>query len=111
MPADNRQILSKKLQALPYADFRAGHLELLGSLGYQSDKIMPVPKADPAQFILRAESSSRVTINKGKAKFGDWEKADILFQLTDEELSGQTSLFEADGAKAATPAILPVFCN
>ena len=95
MPEETRQILRKRLQALPSADFRGGHLELLDSLGYQSDKIMPVPKADPAQFILMAESGSGVPINKDKAKFGDWEKADILFQLTDEELSGQTSLFKA----------------
>ena len=59
MPVDTRQILKKRLQALPAADFRDGHLELLDSLGYQSDKIMPVPKADPAQFILMAESGSR----------------------------------------------------
>ena len=95
MPTDTRQILRKKLQALPSADFRDGHLELLDSLGYRSDKIMPIPKADPAQFIQMAESGSGVTVDKGKAKFADWKKADILFQLTDEELSGQTSLFES----------------
>ena len=95
MPVDTRQILSRRLQALPAADFRDGHLEFLDSLGYHSDKIMPVPKADPTQFIQIAESASRESINKDKAKFSDWEKADILFQLTDEELSGQTSLFKA----------------
>lgn len=99
MATDTRQILQKKLQALLTSDFREGHLKLLNSLGYSSDKIIPIPKADPTQFIQMAESRSGVTANRGKAKLGDWKKADILFQLTDEELSGQTSLFKATELK------------
>lgn len=99
MPTDIRQHLRKRLQALLSSDFRDGHLKLLETLDYRSDKTMPIPKANPAQFIQIAESGSGANLDRAKAKYEDWKKADILFQLTDEELSGQTSLFDATELK------------
>lgn len=99
MPMDIRLDVLKKLQNLPSSDFREGHIELLNTLGYRSDKTMPIPKANPEKFIQIAESGSGAKIDKAKAKYEDWKKADILFQLTDEELSGQSSLFEATELK------------
>jgi len=99
MATETRPNLRKSLQALPSSDFRDGHLNLLGTLGYRSDKTMPIPKANPALFIQMAEFGSGVSIDKIKAKYEDWRKADILFQLTDEELGGQSSLFEVTELK------------
>lgn len=99
MSTDIRPHLCKKLQALLSSDFRNGHLELLETLGYRSDKTMPIPNANPAQFIQIAENGAGANIDKAKAKYEDWKKVDILFQLTDEELSGQTSLFDATELK------------
>jgi type I restriction-modification system DNA methylase subunit len=79
----------------PGSDFRAGHLALLKTLGYESNKSMPIPDGDPAQFVEFAESNSGQTLHPEKARLKEWLKADILFQLTDEELSGQSSLFQA----------------
>lgn len=95
MTSDLKEQLQSALQALSVADFRIGHLELLETLGYASDKSMPIPAADPAKFVEFAESHSGKQLNPDKAKLSDWTKADILFQLTDDELGGQKSLFDA----------------
>lgn len=99
MSVDIRSQLLQRLQSLLSSDFREGHLDLLKALGYESDKTIPIPEAKPVRFIEIAEAGSGVTIDKIKAKYDDWGKADILFQLTDEELSGQISLFDATELK------------
>ena len=68
---------------------------LLHALGYKSDKTIEIPDSDPQAFLeLLAEHNPNIEINKEKALFDDWLKADILFQLTDEELSHEASLFK-----------------
>lgn len=85
------------LQAFESPPLRDASLALLKILGYQSDKAITVKKSDPEAFLaLLAEHNPDVKINKEKALFNDWKKADILFQLTDEELSKErTSLRES----------------
>ena len=67
--------------------FRASNLAILHALGYSSDKTREIPGSDPEVFQEIAESYSHQKLNTEKAKFADWNKAEILFQLTDEELS------------------------
>jgi len=83
------------VQSIASSDFRVGQLALLKKLGYTSDKQMLVPGADPTLFVEMAESYSSTRLNRDKAKLDEWTKADILFQLTDDELGGQESLFKA----------------
>jgi hypothetical protein len=45
------------------------------------------------------DSPNGDTFDRDKALFADWKKADLLFQLTNEELSGERSLFEATKIK------------
>ncbi len=75
-------------------EFRAAHLALLETLGYSSDKTHAIPEADPAAFAAWLESHGQ-SLNRDKALFTDWTRAELLFQLTDEELSGQQGLFDA----------------
>ena len=91
--------LKSALKAIPSSDFRAGHLELLKALGYTSDKAMPIPGATPSSFVEMAEASTGKRLQPDKARLNEWTKADILFQLTDAELSGQASLFEVTKLK------------
>jgi adenine-specific DNA-methyltransferase len=95
MSPDLQTSIQSALQAIPTADFRDGHLALLLALGYASEKTMPIPGAAPAKFVELAEGNSGQQLHPEKAKLSEWTRADILFQLTDDELSGQSSLFEA----------------
>ena len=82
-------------QAIPAADFRQGHLDLLAALGYKSDKTIPIAGAKPKAFLEMLESNpSGADFDRDKALFNDWTKADLLFQLTDDELSREASLFK-----------------
>ncbi|MDA3807953.1 MAG: Eco57I restriction-modification methylase domain-containing protein [Thiomicrorhabdus sp.] len=88
----------RSLQSFTSMSLHDASIVLLKTLGYKSDKTIPVPDSDPAAFLeLLSEHNPGVTIDKEKALFNDWVKADILFQLTDEELSTQQiSLFKND---------------
>lgn len=90
-----REEIRARLQAFELKSLRDVSLALLKTLGYQSDKTITVAKSDPDAFLeLLAEHNPDVTIEKDKALFNDWKKADVLFQLTDEELSNEASLFK-----------------
>lgn len=99
MPTELKTSIQSALQAIPVSDFRSGHLALLKELGYASDKSMPIPGADPTKFVEMVEANTGKQLNSAKALLKEWTKADILFQLTDEELSGQKSLFDATEIK------------
>lgn len=68
---------------------------LLASLGYQSDRTITLGDSSPASFLqfLRSQSGD-VPFDEKKALFSDWKSIHLLFQLTDEELSGHASLFK-----------------
>jgi len=95
MPTDTRSLLCSKLQAIVSAPLRQASLNLLSTLGYQSDKTVDLGKSKPQAFLdLLAQSNPEAIFDQKKAIFGDWTSADLLFQLTDDELSGETSLFQ-----------------
>ena len=100
MTSDLKQQLQSALQSIPDSDFRAGHLTLLKTLGYTSEKTIPIAGAKPAAFLEMLEANpDGDKFDKKKALFNDWTKADLLFQLTNEELSGERSLFEETDVK------------
>ncbi|MCS1407316.1 MAG: Modification methylase PaeR7I [Verrucomicrobia subdivision 3 bacterium] len=80
--------LRTALQKLRHSDFRDGHLALLKTLGYQSTRTLPIPNADPKRFKEWVEEKAQQKLDENKAKFSDWHHADLLFQLTGEELQG-----------------------
>jgi len=92
-----RVSINTALQSFELAPLREAALSLLNTLGYSSDKTIEIPDSDPQAFLeLLSEHNPDIEINKEKALFEDWLQADILFQLTDEELSHETSLFKDD---------------
>ena len=105
MPTDNtndlRNDIRAALQSFESQPLHDAAIGLLGTLGYRSDKTIEIPDSDPQAFLeLLAEHNPDVGLNKDKALFADWLKADILFQLTDEELSDQNTLFKNDAVNA-----------
>ena len=77
------------------ARLRASSLTLLTALGYRSDRTLPIPGApDPTAFRTLAEAASGKTLHAEKAKFAQWNQAELLFQLTDTEVQTDRSLFQ-----------------
>ena len=105
MPAPNALAdIATALTAFTPATLRASSLTLLAALGYRSDRTLPIPGApDPAAFRSLAEAASGKTLHAEKARFANWTRAELLFQLTDTEVrSDQTLLPDA----ALAPGLL-----
>lgn len=67
----------------------------MSAFGYSSDKTIIVPDGEPGAFLnLIQEHNPDAQFNRDKALFEDWKKAEFLFQLTDQELSQELSLFD-----------------
>lgn len=96
MPAPNALAdIATALTAFAPARLRAASLTLLAALGYRSDRTLPIPGApDPAAFRSMAEAASGKILHAEKAKFAEWNQAELLFQLTDTEVQTDRSLFQ-----------------
>jgi len=96
-----KENLKSALQEFQSVSLYGASITLLKALGYSSNKTIKIPGSEPNAFLnLLAEHNPGVEINREKALFDDWLKADILFQLTDEELSHEASLFKDDSVNA-----------
>ena len=82
-------------QTLPLKDAAR---QLLAELGYQSDKFLVGAGSRPQDFL--ADFASGHAFDQTKALVPEWKSADLLFQLTDQELSRETSLFTDTSVKA-----------
>ena len=98
MNTDTRHQIKTALQAFSGADLRDASIGLLNTLGYQSEKTLDFG-GSPATFLDQFDINPDQAFPKDKALFGDWKEIYLLFQLTDEELSGQRSLFSDTGVK------------
>lgn len=90
---DLRQDIAAALahfQTLPLKD---ASRQLLARLGYKSDKFLAGAGSRPQDFLK--DFASGHPLDEEKALVPEWKSADLIFQLTDEEL--QTTLF-TDGS-------------
>ena len=92
MNADTRQHIQTALQAFSGADLRTASIGLLNSLGYKSEKTLDL-SGSPEAFLDQFDNNPERGFHKEKAIFEDWKEIHLLFQLTDQELSDQNSLF------------------
>jgi hypothetical protein len=74
-------------QSLPLKDAAR---QFLAQLGYQSEKFLVGAGSKPQDFLN--DFASGHPFDQAKALVSEWKSADLLFQLTDEEL--QTTLFK-----------------
>lgn len=66
----------------------------------ETDKTVTLEDSNPQRFFAFIEENNPDSdFDKRKALFADWKSTDLLFQLTDEEISRQTSLFQDDEVK------------
>ena len=77
-----------RFQTLPLKDAAR---QLLARLGYQSDKFIAGAGSTPQDFLDLFGASH--AFDPAKALFAEWQTADLLFQLTDQELSRESALF------------------
>ena len=92
---DHRILISdalRRFQSCPIAEASRG---LLGGLGYSSDRTVHLSDSSPQTFLefIRTNDPGGA-FSEIKALCSEWKSADLLFQLTDEELSAQRSLFK-----------------
>lgn len=82
-------------QTLPLEDAAR---QLLAKLGYNSDKFITGASSSPQAF-LDLFAGDGHAFDKAKALVPEWKSADLLFQLTDQELSRESSLFTDDSVQ------------
>jgi hypothetical protein len=93
-----RTSLKSALAAFASKPLREASLGFFKTLGYSSQRTVVVPKSSPRAFLdLFAKSAP---FDQEKALFADWIAADLLFQLTDQELSPEVALFNETGVSA-----------
>ncbi len=101
-----RSSLQSALSAFATTPLREASLGFFKTLGYASQRTVIVPKSSPRAFLdLFAKTSSTAAgaatpFDQVKALFADWLAADLLFQLTDQELSREDSLFPETGVSS-----------
>ena len=71
--------------------------QFLAKLGYKSDKFFAVAGSSPQAFLDLFAAGH--PFDQAKAIVSEWKSADLLFQLTDQELSRESSLFTDDSVQ------------
>jgi len=95
MPVDLRKAIEGALRQFLTESCARAAKQLLATLGYSSDRSVPIANSKPEVFLDYVRSSSvNVQFNETRALFDDWVSADLLFQLTDDELSSTMPLFK-----------------
>jgi hypothetical protein len=94
--SDIRTSIETDLKAFPSSNLRQASLNLLATLGYSSDKQIELD-GSPASFLEQFKCGDDNFCKK--AMVDDWKEIQLLFQLTDQELSKQQSLFEENDIK------------
>lgn len=96
-----RDAIQTSFAAFSGQPLREAATGLLGTLGYRSDRTVNLGNSTPPVFLdfVRTHAANS-GFSEAKALCADWKSADLLFQLTDEELSGHASLFKETSVNA-----------
>lgn len=89
--------IGQRIQAFGQESLRDSALALLHCLGYQSDRTVQTSNLHD----FRQQFDPQDKLSHPNALLGQWEKAELLFQLTDEELSRSVALFKDDAVRTS----------
>jgi len=92
-----KQAIRQSVLAFAGAPLRKSALSLFATLGYASSRTVETDSV--ADF--RAQFDPDGKLAHPAAMAGEWRAAELLFQLTDEELSSTTSLFKDDAVRTS----------
>ena len=89
------------LAAFTSQPLREAATKFLAALGYRSERTLNLGNSKPKAFLdsIRSQTGAG-NLDETKALLSDWASADLLFQITDEELSGTASLFKETDVNA-----------
>lgn len=98
MPNDTdfKRLIEANLLSFISGDLRNSALQLLNTLGYKSNKQIQLQSNTPESFRTFLRDNGVQLNNEEKAYLNEWEKVEFLFQLTDEEISRNKSLFNSN---------------
>lgn len=94
-----QQAIRRTLLDFSDQPLRKAALSFFNALGYPCDRtVMGLEETPSAQQFL-AQFDTQSVLDQAKANVECWQSAQLLFQLTDEELSGRIALFKDDSFK------------
>jgi type I restriction-modification system DNA methylase subunit len=97
---DLRESIQAALFSVENSPLRDSAIGLLSTLGYRSDRTINFGNSNPKAFLnFILSQSTEAPFSESKALFESWKSADLLFQLTDEELASSQSLFQDNDVK------------
>ena len=92
-----KQRIGQRIQAFAAQPLRKAALSLFSTLGYESDRT--VKTRSIADFREQFDPESRLA--HPAALIASWHSVELLFQLTDEELSRSSALFKDEAVKTS----------
>lgn len=92
-----KQAISQRLQVFATQPLRQAALSLLSALGYTSDRTVETKSVTD----FRAQFDPEAKLAHPAAFITCWQSVELLFQLTDEELSSSTALFKDEAVKTS----------
>jgi len=99
-PVDTKRAIAAALSAFATQPLAAAATGLFESLGYKSEKRLPLKPNTPDNFLATFGQGRK--LNPEHALLSDWQSVDFLFQLTDDEVraaatGNQQFLFDSKG--------------
>lgn len=92
-----KQSISQRIQAFADQALRQSALALFSALGYKSDRTIETRSVQD----FRDQFDPEGKLANPAAMVKQWRQAELLFQLTDEELSSSAALFKEDAVRTS----------
>ena len=92
-----KKTISRCIQAFANQRLRQSALELFAALGYTSDRTVQTRSVQD----FREQFDQEDLLSNPAAQIEQWQNAELLFQLTDEELSSSATLFKDDSVRTS----------
>jgi len=93
MSLDVKQNIDNAIKAFSKGKLNENALKFFAALGYNTERQAPLTKKSKEEFRDTFISSDK-RFDETKARFAEWKYVDLLFQLSKEELTKQSSLFD-----------------
>ncbi|MGE9268510.1 MAG: Eco57I restriction-modification methylase domain-containing protein, partial [Verrucomicrobiales bacterium] len=90
---DLRKSISSAIRSLSTQPLKQAATALLSTLGYSSDKTLPLDSSPQAFLDFIRQNNPEADFDQKKSLFADWTSAELLFQYTDDELNPTATLF------------------
>jgi len=94
---DPRSTIPAALSSFQTLPLKDAARQFLAELGYKSDKFLAGAGSSPQAFLDLFAAGH--PFDQAKAIVSEWKSADLLFQLTDQELNRESSLFTDDSVQ------------